>query len=182
MCSWSTIWLLIEHLFFPYVFIFFCFNYFSLLTFSSTICLSVCLSVSMGVFMSVCLSVCLTVCMHIWVFLFYLYYCETDICYILPSASYYSRSHSSPLNSFYSNLLYSSSHPSISLSAYQFFLITLCLLVFFASLTTCSYFFPPFSLLSSGRCNTDWALCVRIITHYLPVPLTLWSSTTTGKS
>ena len=57
MCSWSTIWLLIEHLLFQYVFIFFCFNYYSLLTFSSTICLFVCIFVCLYVcvYMSVCL-------------------------------------------------------------------------------------------------------------------------------
>ena len=62
MCSWSTIWLLIEHLLFQYVSIFFCFDYYSLLTFSSTICLFVCMCVCL--YVCVYLSVCLSDCLH----------------------------------------------------------------------------------------------------------------------
>ena len=64
MCSWSTIWLLIEHLFFRYVFIFFCFKYYSLLTFSSTTWLFVCMFVCLYGCVYVCLSVCLSDCLH----------------------------------------------------------------------------------------------------------------------
>ena len=110
-----------------------------------SVCLSLCMCVYVCLF--VCLCVCLTVCMHAYLFillpsqlLWGWHLLHPPLHILLFTLSFIA------LESILFRLalfFFISFYISICL---PIFLITLCLLVFFTSPTTSSFFFPPFSL------------------------------------